>query len=318
MNHEKSPPTTSWYQAGLPYYRQSFYYKERFGCRVQKISLDGGFTCPNVDGTVALGGCTFCDNRSFSPSRRTKRISLQDQFERGRRLVGARYGNCKFLGYFQPATNTYASLEKLKRTYTVPLEYEDVVGIVIGTRPDCVPNEVLDYIQELAETTYVCLEYGMQTMHDASLDWMNRGHHHDAMLDAMERSRNRGFDITAHLILGLPGETHDMMIASAKEVIRLGVHGVKIHNLYAVERTKLADQVRSGEVQLMDRDSYVSLAVDVLELMPDTMVIERLSGEAPSGFFVGPDWALDKPGLQIAIKNEIERRQTYQSKRYSA
>ncbi|MFO0921051.1 MAG: TIGR01212 family radical SAM protein [Pirellulales bacterium] len=193
-----------------------------------------------------------------------------------------------------------------------------MVGIVIGTRPDCVPNEVLDYIQELAETTYVCLEYGMQTMHDASLDWMNRGHHHDAMLDAMERSRNRGFDITAHLILGLPGETHDMMIASAKEVIRLGVHGVKIHNLYAVERTKLADQVRSGEVQLMDRDTYVSLAVDVLELMPDTMVIERLSGEAPSGFFVGPDWALDKPGLQIAIKNEIDRRQTYQSKRFSA
>ncbi len=316
MSVELSVPSEKWFEAGLKYYRQSFYYRQKFGTVVRKISLDGGFTCPNVDGTVTTGGCTFCDNRSFSPSRRTKRIPLTEQFETGRSKVRHRYGDCKFLGYFQPATNTYASLEKLKRTYEVPLQYEDVVGIVIGTRPDCVPNEVLDYIQELSERTYVCLEYGMQTMHDASLDWMNRGHHHDRMVDAMERSRGRGFDIVAHLILGLPGETHDMMIESAREVIRLGVGGVKIHNLYAVERTKLAEQVRSGEVQLMERDVYVPLVVDILEILPPTMVIERLSGEAPSGFFIGPAWAQDKPALQLAIQAELDARGSYQSKHY--
>lgn len=314
MPVERPTPKTNWFEAGLKYYRQSFHYRNKFGCRVQKISLDGGFTCPNVDGTVTTGGCTFCDNRSFSPSRRAKRVPLTEQFEVGRIRVTKRYGKCKYLAYFQPATNTFAPLEKLKQIYNVPLQYEDVLGIVIGTRPDCVPPDVLDYLEELATKTYVCIEYGMQTMHDASLDWMNRGHHHDCMIDAMNRSRGRGFDISAHLILGLPNESHSMIMESVHEVIRLGFDGVKIHNLYAVERTKLADQVRSGEVQLMERDEYVSLVVDLLEVLPESMVIERLCGDAPTRFFIGPMWSRDKPELQEAIDQEIDRRKTYQSR----
>ncbi len=311
---ENEPHPLDWKAAGLRYFRQSFYYKTKFGIRVQKISLDGGFTCPNVDGSITTGGCTFCDNRSFSPSRRSKRAPIEEQMAKMKNWVRRRYGDCRFIAYFQPATNTYAPVEKLRKLYEVPLLDPEVVGIAIGTRPDCVPDPVLDYLEELASRTHVCLEYGMQTMHDASLDWMNRGHHHDAMLDAMERSRGRGFEIAAHLILGLPGESIEMMMQSVDEVIRLGIDTVKIHNLYAVEKTPLADQVRSGEVKLMERDDYVPLVVDIIERLPPTMVVERISGDAPSDFFVGPQWSLDKPALQKAIAEEFTRRDTHQGK----
>lgn len=317
MKIDNDSTAANWRDSGLYFHRQSYYYKKKFGVRVQKISLDGGFTCPNVDGSITTGGCTFCDNRSFSPSRRVKKAPIEEQLAVGMAKVGARYGGCKFMAYFQPATNTYAPVEKLRRLYEIPLANEQVVGVIIGTRPDCVPNEVLDYIQELAERTYVCIEYGMQTIHNASLDWMNRGHHHDAMLDAMERSKGRGFEIAAHLILGLPGETYDMMLETAREVSKLGVHGVKIHNLYAVERTPLADQVRSGEVKLMERDEYVPLVVDILERLPPEMVIERISGDAPGKFFVGPAWCQDKPALQLALQAEFEKRESYQGKFYT-
>ena len=317
MTLENAPNHPDWRAAGLRFFRQSFYYKTKFGQRVQKISLDGGFTCPNVDGSITTGGCTFCDNRSFSPSRRTKKAPITEQMTRMKTWVRRRYGDCKFIAYFQPATNTYAPVEKLRKLYEIPLLDPDVVGIAIGTRPDCVPNPVLDYIEELATRTHVCLEYGMQTMHNASLDWMNRGHHHDAMVEAMERSRGRGFEIAAHLILGLPGETTEMMMQSVNEVIRLGIDTIKIHNLYAVERTPLADQVRSGEVTLMELEDYVPLVVDIIERLPPTMVVERVSGDAPSDFFIGPQWSLDKPALQKAIAAEFTRRDAFQGKNFS-
>ena len=195
------------------------------------MSIDAGFTCPNVDGTVAKGGCTFCDNRSFSPSRRLPRAGIRGQIDQSIARMRMRYRKCNdFLAYFQPATNTYAPVDRLREVYEEALAHPQVVGLVIGTRPDCVPDDVLDYLTELAGRTYLSVEYGMQTIHDRSLDWMNRGHHHDAMLDAMERSRGRGFEIGAHAILGLPGESHDDMLATARELARLQVDAVKIHN----------------------------------------------------------------------------------------
>jgi radical SAM protein (TIGR01212 family) len=303
----------------MRYFAYSYYLRNRFGGRVQKVSLDAGFTCPNVDGTVATGGCVFCDNRSFSPSRRLPRSSIAGQLEQGIRFVRRRYPNvARFLAYFQPATNTYAPVERLRGLYLQALDHRDVVGLVVGTRPDCVSNEVCDLLGELASRTYLSVEYGMQTMHDRSLEWMNRGHGHRAFVDAVERSRGRGFEIGAHVILGLPGETRSEMLATADELARLGVDAVKIHNLYAVKNTPLADWVESGRVTLMGRDEYVETVVDFLERLPAGCLIERISGDAPPAYLVGPAWCLDKPGLRAAIDVEFERRNTWQGKKLVA
>jgi uncharacterized protein len=327
----------AWQAAGLPYYSCNFFLRQRFGRRVQKVSIDAGFTCPNVDGTVATGGCTFCDNRSFSPSRRLPRAGIRGQIDQSIVRMRLRYRKCHdFLAYFQPATNTYAPVERLRAVYEEALAHPQVVGLVIGTRPDCVPNEVLDLLAEYANRPpseaathgdaslrdanlavserrlYVAVEFGMQTIHDRSLDWMNRGHHHDAMIDAVARSRGRGFEIGAHAILGLPGESHADMLATARELGRLGVDAVKIHNLYCVKNTPLADQVARGEVQLMERAEYVRTLVDFIELLPPTMIVDRISGDAPPDYFIGPSWCLDKVAVRMAVLTEFARRGTRQ------
>jgi radical SAM protein (TIGR01212 family) len=308
----------TWRDAGLPYYSCNFFLRQRFGQRVQKVSIDAGFTCPNVDGTVATGGCTFCDNRSFSPSRRLPRAGILGQIDQSIARMRMRYRKCNgFLAYFQPATNTYAPVERLRAVYEEALLHPQVVGLVIGTRPDCVPDDVLELLEELAGRTYLSVEYGMQTIHDRSLDWMNRGHHHDAMIDAVIRSRGRGFEIGAHAILGLPGESHDDMLATACELGRMGVDAVKIHNLYCVKNTPLADQVASGEVTLMERGEYVTTLVNFIELLPPKMIVDRISGDAPPDYFIGPSWCLDKPAVKAAVLAEFARRGTFQGERGS-
>ncbi|MFN5322254.1 MAG: TIGR01212 family radical SAM protein [Planctomycetota bacterium] len=312
------PARYDWRAANLRYYQYGFHLRQKYGARVQRVSVDAGFTCPNVDGTVALGGCTFCDNRSFSPSRRLPRQDIREQIDEGIRRLKRRYECDHFIAYFQPATNTYAPVEKLRDLYAQALAHPQVVALSIGTRPDCVPDDVLDLLEEVAGRTDLTVEYGMQTMHDRSLDWMNRGHHHDAMLDAMERSRGRGFEICAHIMLGLPGETREDMLETAREVARLRLDDVKIHNLYAVEHTPLAEQVRRGEVQLMGRDEYLSTLVDFLELLPPEMIVERVSGDAPESYFLGPSWCLDKPAVLLALQAELERRDTWQGRLFQA
>jgi uncharacterized protein len=304
-----------WRAAGYKYFPYNEYLRHLFGTRVQKISLDGGFTCPNVDGTVAVGGCTFCDNRSFSPSRRVRRTDIARQIERGIEGLRRRYDVERYLGYFQPATNTYGSLDKLRTLYEEALSDPRVVGLVIGTRPDCVPDEVLDLIEELAERSYVSLEIGMQTMHDASLDWMNRGHHHDAFLDAMQRIAGRNFSTSLHVMLGLPGETPEMMMQTADEVARWRPAGVKIHNLYAVKRTELADQLERGEVRLLELDEYLELLADFIERMPPETVIERISGDAPPDNLIAPRWCLNKGSIKSGLIGLLESRGTIQGSR---
>ncbi len=306
-----------WRTAGLRFYPYGFYLRRRFGQRIQKVSVDAGFTCPNVDGSVAVGGCTFCDNRSFGPSRRLPRQGIAGQIAEGIRRIKRRYDCDRFLAYFQPATNTYAPVERLEPLYRQALAHEQVVGLANGTRPDSVADDVLDLLQRLAGETYLSLELGMQSIHDRSLDWMNRGHHHDAMTDALVRARLRGFELCAHVILGLPGETKIDMLATAREVARLGLDSVKIHNLYAVKNTPLADQVARGEVALIERHAYLDVLVEFLELLPPTMVVERVSGEAPPDYFVGPSWCLDKPAVRRALHAELERRDTWQGRKYS-
>ncbi len=312
-----APATSDWRTAGLRYYSYNFFLRQKFGQRVHKVSVDAGFTCPNVDGTVAVGGCTFCDNRSFSPSRRLPRQSVLEQIDEGIRRIQLRYQAKQFLAYFQPATNTYAPVDRLRSVYGESLGDRRIVGLAIGTRPDCVPNEVLNLLQEFAAQTYLSVEYGLQTIHDASLTWMNRGHGVAAFYDAMDRSRTRGFEICAHVMLGLPNESHADMLATAREVARLRLDAVKIHNLYAVRNTPLADQVAAGKVQLMERDEYITTLVDFLELLPPSTVVERISGDAPPDYFVAPAWCLDKPAIRAALDAEFIRRDTWQSKRWT-
>jgi radical SAM protein (TIGR01212 family) len=305
------PPFT----ADRRYFAFSQFLRERFGTRVYRVTVDGGFTCPNVDGTVAVGGCVYCDNRSFSPNRRLPRTPIRDQLRRGVTILEKRYGADRFLAYFQAATNTYAPVERLRRLYDEALEHPQVVGLAIGTRPDCVPEPVLELIQGYARDRYVCLELGLQTIHDRSLDWMNRGHHYDAFDDAVQRCQGRGLDLCAHVILGLPGESKADMLATADALAALPVDAVKIHNLHVVRNTPMEGMYRNGTVRMMERDEYVGVVCDFLERLPPQMVIQRLNGDAPPDYLVAPQWCLDKPRLLRAIHAELERRDSWQGKK---
>jgi radical SAM protein (TIGR01212 family) len=296
------------------YYAFSRFLRQRFGTKVYRVTVDAGFTCPNVDGTVTTGGCVYCDNRSFSPNRRLPRTTVRDQVRRGIAILQNRYRADRFLAYFQAATNTHAPVAKLRRLYDEALDHPQVVGLAVGTRPDSVPDDVLDLLEAYARGRYVCLELGLQSIHDRTLDWMNRGHDAGAFVDAVWRCQGRGLELCAHVILGLPGESHADMLATADALAALPVSGVKIHNLHVVKGTPLEAMFRAGTVAMVERGQYVPLVCDFLERLPPDMVIHRLSGDAPPDYLVAPLWCLDKPGLLRAIDAELERRDSWQGK----
>ena len=318
MTNSESDDHLAWQSEGLPYNAFGASLRRKFGGRVQRVSIDAGFTCPNVDGAVARGGCNFCDNRSFSPSRRVRLKRVSEQLCSGIKSVRERYKRVQgFLAYFQPATNTYAPVDQLDEVYRMALgQHDDVVGLAIGTRPDCVPDSVLELAESLAGQHYVSLEFGMQTMHQAGLDWMNRAHTHDHLVNAIDRSRDRGFECCVHIILGIPGETHAMMMQTAEEVSRLGFDAIKLHNLYAVQGTPLGEDVQSGKIQMMDQDTYVNTVVDFLERIPPSTVVERISGDAPPKYLIAPKWCLEKSLLKRQIVQQFKHRGTRQGSRH--
>ena len=313
-NSTERPALTGWKDAGWRYHAYSFYLRQQYGARVQRISLDGGMSCPNRDGRVGFEGCIFCDNRSFSPSRRMPQASLATQLEAGIRQVRTRFGCERFVAYLQPSTNTYGSVTQLRELYEQAISRPEIVALSIGTRPDCVPEPVLDLLGEFARRTSLTVEFGLQTMHDRSLTWLRRGHDYGAFLDAIQRARGRGFRLGAHVILGIPRETREDMRATARELARLDLDAVKIHNLYAVRNTPLEELVNRGSVPLWDRLEFVHAAVDFLELLPPRMVVERVGGTAPPEFLVAPRWCRDRPGLLTALRAELLRRDSWQGK----
>jgi hypothetical protein len=256
----------------------------------------------------------FCNVQSFSPSRRLPAGSITQQLEYAIPRVRRRYGAERFIAYFQPGTNTYAPPEQLDRLYREAIAHPQVVGLAVGTRPDCVPDEILDLLADLSAGTWLCVEYGLQSIHGRSLEWMNRGHDNEAFLDTIARSRRRGLRVGAHVILGLPGESQADMLATARELARLGLDTVKLHNLHAVAGTPLAAAVAAGEVPLPDRDQYVDCVVGFLEVLPPDCVIDRLSGDALPELLVAPAWCLDKPAVLRAIDAELQRRDTWQGR----
>jgi len=283
---------------------------------VWKVSVDAGLGCPNVDGSVGAGGCIYCNVASYSPSRRGNVASITDQIDEGIRRIRRRHDVDQFVAYFQPATNTHGPLARLRALWEEALRHPLVVGLIVGTRPDSVPDDVLDLLADLSRRTWLSVEYGLQTIHDRSLDWLRRGHGYDAFLDAVERSRRRGLRIGAHVILGLPGETPDHMLATARELARLRIDSVKLHNLYVAKDTPLARLWAAGRVELPERDEYVGYVVDFLEQLAPESVIDRLSADAPREYLLAPEWCLAKSAVRAAIEREFERRDTQQGHAY--
>lgn len=290
--------------------------KQRFNCRVQRISLDAGFSCPNRDGSIGVGGCAFCNDRGAAAVGVPVELPLVDQLSQSKEYLRRKFRAEKFLGYFQAYTNTYGSVEQLRQLYETPLTDPEVVGLIIGTRPDCLSNQVLDLLAELQQRTYLWLELGMQTMHDRTLQAINRGHDHARLVDAVQRCQERGIRICLHLILGLPGESYDDMMASVAEVNRLGVDGVKLHHLHVLKHSHFAEQYAAGMLQVMDRDQYVSLVCDALEQLEPQIIVQRVMGDGRSEL-VAPDWSRRKLEVLNAIDAELIKRNSRQGCRLS-
>ena len=287
--------------------------RQQFGSDVWKVSIDAKFSCPNVDGTVGSGGCLFCNTHSFSPSRRlTPELSIHDQIAEGIRQLRRRYRAEKFIAYFQPSTNTYAPVKVLEKLYRSALGHDNIVGLAIGTRPDTLPEEVLELLQELSQQYWVQLEIGLQSIHQKSLDFLNRGHSYTTFLEAFQRVRQRNIRMCVHLILGIPVENRSDVWETAEAMATLRPESVKLHNLYIVRETKLAEIWPAGQLTLPTLAEYANLVVDFLELQPPDLVVERISGEADADYLLAPDWSGIKHAARNAIDQEFRRRNSFQ------
>ncbi len=293
------------------------YLRELFGCRVQKISVDAGLTCPNRDGSVGTGGCLYCNERGSGTGAARQGLSIREQLESGKASLARRYHARKFLAYFQSFSNTYGPLAALRRLYEEALGVADVVGLSIGTRPDCLADDVLDYLAELSRTHLIWLEYGLQSASDATLDLINRGHTVSAFVDAVQRTRARKLPICAHVILGLPGESRQDMMATAKFLASQDVQGVKVHLLYVIRGTVLEGWYQTGLIQCLTAEEYPALVADFLSYLPAHMVIQRLTGDPHPAELVAPAWALAKQQNLKAIHDYMDSHGLYQGSRLS-
>lgn len=291
------------------------YLREIFGERVQKIPLDAGLSCPNRDGTISDKGCIYCDARGSGTGAMINHgLSISEQIEKGREYLGRRYGAKKFIPYFQSFTNTYAPPLQLKELYDQALEGPDMVGLSVATRPDCVTHEILELLGSYQEDHLVWIEYGLQSAHDVTLSRINRGHNVACFEKSVHMAKEYGLNVCAHIILGLPGETQDMMLQTARFLGRLPVDGVKIHLLYIVKDAPLAMLYEKGEVQCLEKEAYVDLVVDVLECLPSEMVIQRLTGDATEDELMAPLWAKHKFDILECIRRRLEERDTWQGR----
>lgn len=292
------------------------YLRRRFGCRVSKVNVDGGFTCPNRDGSRGVGGCIYCDNRSFSPDAIQQTVPIEDQMQAGMAYHRTRLGSDKFIVYFQKYSNTYAPVARLRELYYRALDHPDVVGISVGTRPDCLSDEALALLEEIARDRYVCLELGLQSADAEILRWLNRCHDFTEYRAALERAAGRGFDICTHLIHGFPGETREALLRTAEIIATLPVDSLKIHQLHAVRGTVLAEMYFRGEFVPLGHQEYVADVCDFLELLPPRITIQRLYGSAPLDIRVAPTWNLKNNRMWFSIVHELKRRGTWQGYRF--
>jgi uncharacterized protein len=288
--------------------------KNIFAARVHKVGIRMDFTCPNRDGTVAVGGCIYCNNASHTPAGFRAGTSVMTQLEQGTEALKRRHRAEKFIAYFQSYSNTYGPLEKLARIYREALDFPGVVGLAIATRPDCVADDVLDLLAALSRETYLWLEMGLESMHDKTLRWVNRGHDLADFIDAVGRAKARGLRVCTHLILGFPNETREEMLEAAPFLNAVGIDGLKLHNLHVIRDTALAEIYARDPFHLMTREEYAALVADFLERLSPEILIHRLSGETYRALTVAPEWSIDKLGTHNAIQRALAARDAWQGR----
>ena len=294
------------------YYQFSEYLKNKFGKKVYKITLDAGFSCPNRDGTISSGGCIFCDDGGSFSRAHDSHMSVQQQVLTGIENLSTRFKAQKFMSYFQAYSNTYKPVEELKQIYDASLCHKDIVGISIGTRPDCVDEQKLDLIASYTEKYETWIEYGLQSMHDKTLKFINRGHDYQTFLNAYQMTKQRGINVGVHVILGLPNETKEDMLQTIKTLADLKVDGVKFHCLCIFPNTKLYEMYEQGQIKLLEEDEYVDIACDCLELLPERTTIHRLGGNGLQAIKLAPKWLNKKFEILNKIDKELEKRNSYQ------
>ena len=303
----------------MPAYNDfSTFLRKYFECKVQKISLNAGFTCPNRDGVKGKGGCTYCNNQTFNPEYCKTEKTVKEQLEEGRLFFSRKYPEMKYLAYFQAYTNTYSELEELKRKYEDALSVDGVVGLVIGTRPDCMPDALLDYLEELNKRTFLLVEYGIESTNDDTLRRINRGHTYADTVDAVKRTAARGILTGGHVILGLPGETHDDIVSQAARLSELPLTTLKLHQLQLIRGTKMAHEFEEHpeEFHLYEVDEYIDLVIDYVEQLRPDMVLERFVSQSPKELLIAPDWGLKNYEFTERVKKRMRERDAYQGKLY--
>lgn len=293
--------------------------KRYFPYKVQKISLNAGFTCPNRDGTKGQGGCTYCNNQTFNPEYCRTEKTIKVQLEEGKRFFAHKYPEMKYLAYFQAYTNTYAGLESLKRKYEEGLSVDDVVGLVIGTRPDCMPDELLQYLENLNRQTFLLVEYGIETTCDETLKRINRGHTYADTVETVQRTAARGILTGGHVILGLPGESHDDMVSQAGVLSELPLTTLKMHQLQLIRGTRMAyeyEQNPAGFHLFNDVNEYIELVIDYIEHLRPDIVPERFVSQSPRELLIAPDWGLKNYEFTARVQKRMKERGAYQGRMY--
>lgn len=298
------------------YYQFSEYLKNKFGTKVYKITLDAGFSCPNRDGTISSGGCIFCDDGGSFSRAHDSDLSVRQQVLTGIETLGGRFKAKKFMSYFQAYSNTYKPVNELKKIYDESLCHQDVVGISIGTRPDCVDEQKLDLIASYADKYETWIEFGLQSVHDKTLKFINRGHDFETFVNAYEMAKKRGINVGVHVILGLPQETRANMLETIKTLANLGVDGVKFHCLCIFPNTKLYELYEQGNIKLLDEQEYVDIVCDCLEFLPINTTIHRLGGNGLQAIKIAPKWLNKKFEILNKIDAELVKRNTYQGFRF--
>lgn len=293
------------------YHTYNYFLRTKFGGKVMKISLNGGFTCPNIDGTKGIGGCTYCSSSGSGDFAGNPSLDIHRQFEEVKAMMTNKWEG-KYIAYFQANTNTYAPLSRLKTLYESALSEKDVIGLSIATRADCISEEIADYLKELSEKTYLTAELGLQTIHDKTGERINRCHSYADFLKGYDMIKERGIPVCVHLINGLPGETHEMMVETAREVGKLKPDFVKLHLLHIIKGTKIAEEFERGEFSLMTLPEYVSVICDQLEVLPQETVIQRVTGDGKKEDLIGPMWSLKKFVVMNEIDKEMVKRNSYQ------
>lgn len=303
----------------IRYSDYAHYLAELFPFKVQKISINAGFTCPNRDGSIGVGGCTYCNNQTFNPEYCKTDRSITQQLEEGKIFFSRKYPQMKYLAYFQAYTNSYGRLDELIKKYEEALAVEDVVGIVIGTRPDCMPKELLDYLEGLNKRTFLCVEYGVESIYEDTLVRINRGHSYPTSIRAIQQTAERGIDVGAHLILGLPGESKEMMLHEADELSKLPIKTLKLHQLQLIRGTRMAHEYEQHpeNFHLFSADEYVELIIDFIERLRPDIILDRFVSQSPKSLLIAPDWGLKNFEFTEKIKRRLVERDTWQGKCYN-